>query len=48
VIDRVKRALDRRQRGGESDSDVLERLLSETTDIDFDDGFSIPADDDAD
>lgn len=48
VSDCVKKQLDRRRREGESYNDVLERLLSETTEADFDDGFGILSDDEAD
>lgn len=39
VSDRVKRELDRRRREGESYNDVLERVLAERDEGDFDDGF---------
>lgn len=39
VSDRVKRELDRRRREGESYNDVLERVLDERPDGDFEDGF---------
>jgi len=48
VSDRVKRQLDRRRREGESFNDVLERILDESEDADFYDGFGILSDEDAD
>lgn len=48
VSDRVKRELDRRRREGESYNDVVERLLSEHTEADFEDGFGMLSDDQAD
>ena len=39
VTDRVKRILDRRRREGESYNDVLERILEESEEGDFYDGF---------
>jgi len=48
VSDRVKRQLDRRRREGESFNDVLERILNESEDADFYDGFGILSDEDAD
>lgn len=48
VSDRVKRRLDRRRREGESYNDVLERLLEEDAEADFDDGFGILSDEEAD
>lgn len=48
VSTRVKRILDRRRRTGESYNDVLERLLAETTEADFHDGFGILPDGEAD
>ncbi|WP_137683937.1 antitoxin VapB family protein [Haloarcula mannanilytica] len=47
VSDRVKRQLDRRRREGESFNDVLERVLDESDETDFYDGFGILSDDDA-
>jgi predicted CopG family antitoxin len=44
----VKRQLDRRRREGESYNDVLERLLGETNEADFDDGFGLLSDEEAD
>lgn len=41
ISDRVKKRLDSRRREGESYNDVLNRLLGETTDSDFEDGFGI-------
>ena len=41
ISDRVKRRLDSRRREGESYNDVLNRLLGETTDSDFEDGFGL-------
>ena len=43
VSDRIERQLDRRRREGESNNDVLERMLSED-DADFYDGFGILSD----
>ncbi|RLM95291.1 antitoxin VapB family protein [Haloarcula sp. Atlit-7R] len=48
VSDQVKRQLDRRRREGESFNDVLERVLDESEDADFYDGFGILSDEDAD
>lgn len=48
VSGRVKRELDRRRREGESYNDVLERLLSESTEADFYDGFGMLSDEEAD
>ena len=48
VSDRVKRELDRLRREGESYNDVLERVLDEDRDGDFDDGFGRWSDEDAD
>lgn len=48
VSDRVKRALDRRRREGESYNDVLERVLEERTEGNFYDGFGILSDETAD
>jgi len=39
VSSRVKRILDRRRREGESYNDVLQRVLDEDDEGDFDDGF---------
>lgn len=39
VSSRVKRILNRRQREGESYNDVLQRMLDEDDEGDFDDGF---------
>ena len=41
ISDRVKKRLDSRRRAGESYNDVLDRLLGETTDSDFDGGFGL-------
>jgi predicted CopG family antitoxin len=41
ISDRVKKRLDGRRREGESYNDVLDRLLGETTDSDFEDGFGL-------
>ncbi|MFC6873936.1 antitoxin VapB family protein [Halobellus marinus] len=41
ISDRVKKRLDSRRREGESYNDVLDRLLGETTDSDFEDGFGL-------
>lgn len=48
VSDTVKRELKRRMRDGESFNDVLERILGETSAADFDDGFGMLSDDQAD
>ena len=48
VSDRVKAELDRRRREGESYNDVLERLLNESTESDFYDGFGMLSDEQAD
>jgi len=48
VSDRVKQELDRRRREGESYNDVLERLLSGSSEVDFYDGFGMLSDDEAD
>jgi predicted CopG family antitoxin len=48
VSDRVKGELDRRRREGKSYNDVLERLLSESTEADFYDGFGMLSDEEAD
>ena len=48
VSDRVKAELDRRRREGESSNDVLERLLDESTESDFYDGFGMLSDEQAD
>jgi len=48
VSDRVKRRLDRRRREGESFNDVLERVLNESEEADFNDGFGILSDEDTD
>lgn len=45
VSERVKTALDRRRREGESYNDVLERLLSERATADFEDGFGLLSED---
>ena len=47
ISDRVKRELERRKRENESYNDVLERML-EDTEADFDDGFGILSDEQAD
>jgi predicted CopG family antitoxin len=47
VSDRVKQQLDRRRREGESFNDVLERILDESDETDFYDGFGILSDEDA-
>jgi predicted CopG family antitoxin len=44
ISDRVKKRLDSRRRDGESYNDVLDRLLGETTDSDFEDGFGLLSD----
>lgn len=44
---RAKRELERRKRGNESYNDVLERVL-EDSEADFDDGFGILSDEQAD
>jgi predicted CopG family antitoxin len=44
ISDRVKKRLDSRRREGESYNDVLDRLLGETTDSDFADGFGLLSD----
>jgi len=41
ISDRIKKRLDNRRRGGESYNDVLERLIEDTTESDFDDGFGV-------
>lgn len=41
VSDRIKKRLDNRRREGESYNDVLDRLIEDTTESDFDDGFGI-------
>lgn len=48
VSDTVKRELKRRMREGESFNDVLERVLGETSEADFYDGFGMLSDDQAD
>jgi predicted CopG family antitoxin len=48
VSDRVKQALDRRRREGESYNDVLERLLSEAGGANSYDGFGVLSDEQAD
>ena len=48
VSGRVKRLLDRHRSGGESYNDVLERLLSERGEGDFDDGFGLLSNEQAD
>jgi predicted CopG family antitoxin len=48
VSDRVKRQLDRRRREGESYNDVLERVLGAGNETDFDDGFEMLSEEDAD
>ena len=47
VSSRVKRILDRRRREGESYNDVLQRMLDEHDEGDFDDGFGRWAEDQA-
>ena len=47
VSDRVKRQLERRRLEGESFNDVLERVLDESHEADFDDGFGMLSDEDA-
>ena len=47
ISDRVKRELERRKRENESYNDVLERVL-EDSEADFDDGFGILSDEQAD
>ena len=44
----MKAELDRRRREGESSNDVLERLLDESTERDFYDGFGTLSDEQAD
>lgn len=44
----MKAELDRRRREGESSNDVLERLLDESTESDFYDGFGMLSDEQAD
>ena len=44
----MKAELDRRRREGESYNDVLERLLNESTESDFYDGFGMLSDEQAD
>ena len=44
VSGRVEKRPDSRRRRGESDNDVLDRLLGETTDSDFPDGFGLLSD----
>lgn len=44
VSDRVKKQLDSRRREDESYNDVLARLLGETTDSNFHDGFGLLSD----
>jgi predicted CopG family antitoxin len=41
ISDRVKKRLDSRRREGESYNDVLDRLLGETADSDFEGGFGL-------
>jgi len=48
VSDRVKRELNRLRREGESYNDVLERVLDEERDGDFDDGFGRWSEEDTD
>lgn len=48
VSERVKRQLDRRRREGESFNDVLERVLDESVEADFYDGFGMLSEEDAD
>mgnify|MGYP000513046833 CR=1 FL=1 len=48
VSNRVKRLLDRRRAEGESYNDVLERVLEESTQGDFNDGFGRWSDEEAD
>lgn len=43
----MKAELDRRRREGESSNDVLERLLDESTESDFYDGFGTLSDEQA-
>lgn len=47
ISDRVKRELERRKRENESYNDVLERVL-EDSEADFDDGFGMLSDEQAD
>jgi predicted CopG family antitoxin len=44
----VKREIEHRRRAGESYNDVLERILDETPDVDFYDGFGMLSDEEAD
>jgi predicted CopG family antitoxin len=44
VSDRVKKRLDNRRREGESYNDVLDRLLGQVGESDFDDGFGLLSD----
>ena len=48
VSDTVKRELERRKRKDESYNDVLERVLGESSDADFYEGFGILSDEQAD
>lgn len=48
VSDTVKRELERRKREDESYNDVLERVLGETPDADFYEGFGMLSDEQAD
>ncbi|ACV47893.1 MULTISPECIES: DUF7557 family protein [Halomicrobium] len=41
VSERIKERLEHRRREGESYNDVLERLIADTTESDFDDGFGV-------
>lgn len=47
VSERVKRELDRRRREGESYNDVVERLIEAHQEADFEDGFGILAEEEA-
>lgn len=47
VSERVKAALDSFRREGESYNDVLERLLADRGDAEFEDGFGVLDEDDA-
>ncbi|MEF8802557.1 MAG: antitoxin VapB family protein [Halolamina sp.] len=48
VSDRVKSILDRRRAEGESYNDVLERVLDEALEANFEDGFGRWSDEEAD
>jgi predicted CopG family antitoxin len=48
VSETVKRELERRKREGESYNDVLKRVLGENSEANFDDGFGMLSDGEAD